>query len=63
MPHNGRPMKLADHFTRSGDILFRWRGYLPLLMLPRDRRRQGVLLAAGATIPVLLVMVTAGAAG
>ena len=34
MPHNGRPMKLADHFTRSGDVLFRWRGYLPLLMLP-----------------------------
>lgn len=27
-------MKLADHFTRSGDFLFRWRGYLPLLMLP-----------------------------
>jgi protein-S-isoprenylcysteine O-methyltransferase Ste14 len=27
-------MKLADHFTRSGDVLFRWRGYLPLLMLP-----------------------------
>jgi hypothetical protein len=35
---------------------------LPLL-LPRDRRRQGVLLAAGATIPVVLVMVTVGAAG
>ncbi len=34
MPHNGRPMKLVDHFTRSGDVLFRWRGYLPLLMLP-----------------------------
>lgn len=34
MSHNGRPMKLADHFTRSGDFLFRWRGYLPLLMLP-----------------------------
>ncbi|MBP7571202.1 MAG: DUF1295 domain-containing protein [Acidobacteria bacterium] len=27
-------MKLADHFTRSGDFLFRWRGYLPLVMLP-----------------------------
>jgi len=27
-------MKLADHFTRSGDVLFRWRGNLPLLMLP-----------------------------
>jgi protein-S-isoprenylcysteine O-methyltransferase Ste14 len=27
-------MKLAEHFTRSGDVLFRWRGYLPLLMLP-----------------------------
>lgn len=34
MADNGRPMKLADHFTRSGDVLFRWRGYLPLLMLP-----------------------------
>ncbi len=36
---------------------------LPLLMLPRDRRKQGVLLAAAATIPVVLVMVTVGAAG
>jgi peptidoglycan/LPS O-acetylase OafA/YrhL len=36
---------------------------LPLLMLPRDRRKQGVLLAAGATIPVVLVMVTVGAGG
>ncbi len=27
-------MRLADHFTRSGDLLFRWRGYLPLSMLP-----------------------------
>ena len=27
-------MTLAEHFTRSGDTLFRWRGYLPLLMLP-----------------------------
>lgn len=36
---------------------------LPFLMLPRDRRRQGVLLAAGATIPIVLVMVTVGAAG
>ena len=27
-------MKLADHFTQSGDLLFRWRGYLPLVMLP-----------------------------
>lgn len=34
MTHNGRLMKLADHFTRSGDVLFRWRGYLPLLLLP-----------------------------
>ncbi len=27
-------MKLADHFTRSGDFFFRWRSYLPLLLLP-----------------------------
>jgi len=27
-------MKLADHFTRSGDVLFRWRSYFPLLLLP-----------------------------
>lgn len=27
-------MTLAEHFTRSGDALFRWRGHLPLLMLP-----------------------------
>jgi protein-S-isoprenylcysteine O-methyltransferase Ste14 len=27
-------MKLIDHFTRSGDILFRWRSYLPLALLP-----------------------------
>lgn len=36
---------------------------LPFPMLPRDRRKQGVLLAAGATIPVVLIMVTVGAAG
>ncbi|MFB3854649.1 MAG: isoprenylcysteine carboxylmethyltransferase family protein [Vicinamibacterales bacterium] len=27
-------MKLLDHFTRSGDLFFRWRSYLPLLLLP-----------------------------
>jgi protein-S-isoprenylcysteine O-methyltransferase Ste14 len=27
-------MTLAEHFTASGDRLFRWRGYLPLLLLP-----------------------------
>jgi protein-S-isoprenylcysteine O-methyltransferase Ste14 len=27
-------VKLLDHFPRSGDVLFRWRGQLPLLMLP-----------------------------
>jgi protein-S-isoprenylcysteine O-methyltransferase Ste14 len=27
-------MRLLDHFTRSGDLLFRWRGQLPLLLLP-----------------------------
>ncbi|HSK10838.1 MAG TPA: isoprenylcysteine carboxylmethyltransferase family protein [Vicinamibacterales bacterium] len=27
-------MRLADHFSRSGDVLFRWRGYLPLLLCP-----------------------------
>lgn len=27
-------MKLLDHFTHSGDLLFRWRGHLPLLLLP-----------------------------
>ena len=36
---------------------------VPFLMLPRDRRTQGVLLAAGATIPVVLIMVTVGTAG
>ncbi len=36
---------------------------VPFLMLPRDRRKQGVLLAAGATIPVVLIMVTVGTAG
>ena len=36
---------------------------VPFLMLLRDRRRQGVLLAAGATIPVVLIMVTVGTAG
>jgi protein-S-isoprenylcysteine O-methyltransferase Ste14 len=27
-------MKLLDHFPQSGDTLFRWRGQLPLLLLP-----------------------------
>ncbi|HEY3382955.1 MAG TPA: isoprenylcysteine carboxylmethyltransferase family protein [Vicinamibacterales bacterium] len=27
-------MRLIDHFTGSGDTLFRWRGQLPLIMLP-----------------------------
>jgi protein-S-isoprenylcysteine O-methyltransferase Ste14 len=27
-------MKLLDHFNRSGDTLFRWRGPLPLLLVP-----------------------------
>ena len=27
-------VKLLDHIPRSGDTLFRWRGQLPLLMLP-----------------------------
>ena len=27
-------MRLLDHFARSGDWLFRWRGQLPLLLLP-----------------------------
>jgi protein-S-isoprenylcysteine O-methyltransferase Ste14 len=27
-------MRLLDHFARSGDVLFRWRGQLPLLLLP-----------------------------
>lgn len=27
-------MKLLDHFSRSGDLFFRWRSYLPLLLLP-----------------------------
>ncbi len=27
-------MRLLDHFPRSGDTLFRWRGQLPLLLLP-----------------------------
>lgn len=27
-------MKLLDHFTRSGGFFFRWRSYLPLLLLP-----------------------------
>jgi fumarate reductase subunit D len=36
---------------------------VPFLMLPRDRRKLGVLLAAGAAIPVVLIMVTVGTAG
>ena len=42
-------MRLADHFVRSGDALFRYRGQLPLLMLP--------LFALGlrdAALPALL---------
>lgn len=27
-------MKLVDHFTRSGEIFFEWRSYLPLFLLP-----------------------------
>jgi protein-S-isoprenylcysteine O-methyltransferase Ste14 len=27
-------MRLLDHFTHSGEVLFRWRGQLPLLLLP-----------------------------
>jgi protein-S-isoprenylcysteine O-methyltransferase Ste14 len=27
-------MRLLDHYVRSGDVLFRWRGQLPLLLLP-----------------------------
>jgi protein-S-isoprenylcysteine O-methyltransferase Ste14 len=27
-------MKLADHFTCAGTVLFRWRSYLPLLLIP-----------------------------
>lgn len=34
MRHNCRSMRLADHFARSGDTLFKHRGQLPLLMLP-----------------------------
>ena len=37
-------MKLADHFTRSGDVLFRWRSYFPLLLVP-------VLVAGVMTSP------------
>ncbi len=44
-------MKLADHLTHSGDLLFRRRSYLPLVLLPFfvlslfDRRSQGVMQA------------------
>jgi protein-S-isoprenylcysteine O-methyltransferase Ste14 len=27
-------MKLADHLSHSGDFLFRWRSYFPLILLP-----------------------------
>lgn len=27
-------MKLQEHFFRAGEFLFRWRGHLPLLLLP-----------------------------
>src|SRR6267154_1026163 len=27
------PMKLGDHFEMSGNWLFRWRSYLPLLLI------------------------------
>ena len=36
VPHDGRKdraMKLNDHFEKSGNWLFRWRSYLPLLLL------------------------------
>jgi protein-S-isoprenylcysteine O-methyltransferase Ste14 len=27
-------VRLADHFSATGDVLFRWRSYLPLLIVP-----------------------------
>jgi protein-S-isoprenylcysteine O-methyltransferase Ste14 len=27
-------LRLLDHFTRSGDVFFRWRSYLPLVLVP-----------------------------
>ncbi len=27
-------MRLVEHFARTGDVLFRWRSYLPLVLLP-----------------------------
>lgn len=27
-------MRLTDHFPSAGDVLFRWRSYLPLVLLP-----------------------------
>ena len=27
-------MKVVEHFTRAGDVLFRWRSHLPLVLLP-----------------------------
>jgi protein-S-isoprenylcysteine O-methyltransferase Ste14 len=27
-------MRISEHFTHTGDVFFRWRSYLPLLLLP-----------------------------
>ena len=27
-------VRLADHFSATGDVLFRWRSYLPLVLVP-----------------------------
>ena len=36
-------MRLLDQFVQDGDRLFRWRSYLPLVLLP-------VVIAAGAFV-------------
>jgi protein-S-isoprenylcysteine O-methyltransferase Ste14 len=42
-------LRLLDHFSRSGDFCFRWRSYLPLLLLPVFLL--GVADAAGRPAP------------
>ncbi|RPJ74010.1 MAG: hypothetical protein EHM24_06895 [Acidobacteria bacterium] len=62
MRHNCRFMRLADHFVRSGDTLFRYRGQLPLLMLPvfalgmLDARLPADLPPAGRAVQAAAVL-------
>jgi len=66
MRHNCRLMRLADHFTRSGDTLFRHRGELPLLLLPvfalgmLDARLPAVLAPGTRAMQGVAVLIALG---